>query len=180
MNKWTKLIVIITVWMEDLHHHCLFPTAGFCHHSSLIFVAFQHCKFFTAQNLLSNLSVKCLVYKLVPAILINSSLFLFLHKLMDEKLYKSEKKNYFPQEEGLQCHCSKQVSRLSHLPEIRHSTTLSPEAYLVFLSLFFFNVTLSSDWFAYEIKGDYDFNSLGLEPWGTKATSTATYKLQVT
>lgn len=129
--------VIIAMRMEDLCHHCLFPTVGFCHLPSLIFVAFQHCKFFPAQNLLSNFSVKCLVYKWVPAILINNSLYLFLHKLMDEKLHKSAKKYYFPQEEGLQSHCSKEASRLSHLTQIHHSTTLLPEAYLVFLSFFF-------------------------------------------
>lgn len=132
-----KVNVIIAMRMEDLCHHCLFPTAGFCHLPSLIFVAFQHCKFFPAQNLLSNFSVKCLVYKWVPAILINNSLYLFLHKLMDEKLHKSAKKYYFPQEEGLQSHCSKEASRLSHLTQIHHSTTLLPEAYLVFLSFFF-------------------------------------------
>lgn len=120
------------MWIEHLCHHCLFPTAGFCHHPSLIFVAFRHCKFFTAQNLLPNLSLKCLLYKLVPAILINNSLYLSLHKPMDEKLYKSAKKYYFPQEKGFQCHYSKKASRLFHLTEIHHSTTLSPEAYLVF------------------------------------------------
>lgn len=175
-----KVNVIIAVWMEDLCHHCLFPTAGFCHLPSLIFVAFWRCKFFPAQNSLSNFSVKCLVYKWVPAILINNTLYLFLHKLMDEKLHKSTKKYYFPQEEGLQSHCSKEASRLSHLTQIQHSTTLSPEAYLVFLSIFFFYFTLSAGWFTYEIKEDYNFNSLVLEPQAKKATRAAICKLQET
>lgn len=82
------VIIITTAWM--LHCHCLFPTAVFCRKPSLIFVVVQLCKFFTAQNF--NLSASCLVYKLVPTILINSSLYLLFHKLMDEKFYKSEKK----------------------------------------------------------------------------------------
>lgn len=150
------------------------------HPSSLLLS--EHCKFFPAQNLLSNFSVKCLVYKWVPAILINNTLYLFLHKLMDGKLHKSTKKiirNYFPQEEGLQSHCSKEASRLSHLTQIQHSTTLLPEAYLVFLT-FFFNFTLSAGWFTYEIKGDYNFNSLVLEPRARKVTRAAICKLQET
>lgn len=91
-----KVSVITAVWMQDLCHHCLFPTAGFCHLPSLIFVAFRRCKSFPAQNLLSNFSVKCLAYKRVPAILINNTLYLFLHKLMDEKLHKSAKKIISP------------------------------------------------------------------------------------
>lgn len=99
------VIIITTAWM--LHCHCLFPTAVFCRKPSLIFVVVQLYKFFTAQNF--NLSASCLVYKLVPTILINSSLYLLFHKLMDEKFYKSEKKkkSYFLQEEGFQCHSSK-------------------------------------------------------------------------
>lgn len=167
------------MWMEDLCHHCLFPTAGVCHHLSLIFVAFQHCKFFTAQNLLSNLSVKCLVYKLVPTILINNSLYLFLHKLMDEKLYKSAKKILFPPREGFAMSllkASQQTFPSSWNPPQHNSVARSISCF----PLSFFNFTLSSDWFAYEIKGDYDFNSLVLEPWATKATSTAICKLQET
>lgn len=122
------VIIITTAWM--LHCHYLFPTAVFCRKPSLIFVVVQLCKSFTAQNF--NLSASCLVYKLVPTILINSSLYLLFHKLMDEKFYKSEKKKIvFPPRGGISMSLLK-VSRISHLNESHHNTIWLPEAYLIF------------------------------------------------
>lgn len=168
-----KLIVIITVWIKDICHPCLFPTAGFWHHPSLIFVAFRRCIFFTAQNLLSNLSVKCL------SSLTIACTYSFINWWMKSSI-KMWKTVLFPPREGFAVSLLEESQQT--FPSNWNPPQLCCQKHILFSSLFFISLIwlyLLID-LLMKLKETMILTLWFLQPWATKGTSTAICKLQET